>query len=124
MRTRAEAVVRPRMGAVARTGMCELIGLPRPSQEHCFALGVSAERFIVPRLRVAIADLVEAIRVLDAKSYALHTASGASSVLLAGYLETLGAHTLLVGNQVDPGHVRQIGSRVDLPSSMHDIGDP
>jgi HAD superfamily hydrolase (TIGR01509 family) len=66
------------------------MGLPRPPEQQCFELGVAAERFIIPRIRAAFPGAVEAIRTLHAMGYALHTASGASSVMLEGYLEPLG----------------------------------
>jgi len=71
-------------------GMCELLGLPTPPEEECLALASRALRWITRRIHAALPGAVEAIRLLHHHGYALHTASGACSLELAGALEGMG----------------------------------
>jgi HAD superfamily hydrolase (TIGR01509 family) len=70
--------------------MCRLVGAPPPSEDESLALARRADAFVIPRIRAAFPGAVEAIRTLHEAGYALHTASGASSTDLAGYLDGMG----------------------------------
>jgi HAD superfamily hydrolase (TIGR01509 family) len=70
--------------------MCELVGVPIPSGDECLALAASATAALAPRVQVAVPGAVEAIRTLHRTGYTLHTASGSSSMEIAGYIEGMG----------------------------------
>lgn len=71
-------------------GMCVLVGVSAPADDECFALAHQASAAIPPRVRSAFPGVVEAIRALHQRGYALSTASGESSTDLAGYLTGMG----------------------------------
>ena len=71
-------------------GMCELLGLPTPPEEECLDLASRALGWITRRIHAALPGAVEAIHLLYRQGYALHTASGACSLELAGALEGMG----------------------------------
>jgi HAD superfamily hydrolase (TIGR01509 family) len=71
-------------------GMCELLGLPTPPEEECLDLAYRTLRWITRRIHAALPGAVEAIRLLHRQGYALHTASGACSLELAGALDRMG----------------------------------
>jgi phosphoglycolate phosphatase-like HAD superfamily hydrolase len=71
-------------------GMCELMGIPAPTEEESLDLARRANAFVTRRVRAAFPGAVDAIRTLCAQGYTLHTASGESSADLAGYLEGMG----------------------------------
>ncbi len=70
--------------------MCELLDLPTPPEEERLDLAYRALGWITRRIQAALPGAVEAIRLLHRQGYALHTASGACSLELAGYFEGLG----------------------------------
>lgn len=67
--------------------MCALVGVPLPAEDECLALAADAAAALGPRVRAAIPGAVEAIRTLHREGYSLHTASGSSSLDVAGSLE-------------------------------------
>ncbi|MBV9229549.1 MAG: HAD-IA family hydrolase [Chloroflexi bacterium] len=71
-------------------GMCEVVGIAAPAEEECVELVRRASASIIPRVRAAFPGAVDAIRALHSQGYTLHTASGESSLDLAGYLEGMG----------------------------------
>jgi len=71
-------------------GMCELLGLPTPPEEECLDLASRALSWISRRIHAVLPGAVEAIHLLYRQGYALHTASGACSLELAGALEGMG----------------------------------
>jgi len=71
-------------------GMCELLGLPTPPEEECLDLASRALSWISRRIHAALPGAVETIHLLYSQGYALHTASGACSLELAGALEGMG----------------------------------
>ncbi len=71
-------------------GMCQLLGIPTPPAEESVELAHRAAAYITCRVHAAYPGAIEAIRTLHNQGYALHTASGASSIDLAGYLEGMG----------------------------------
>jgi len=72
------------------SGMCELLGLPLPTEEECIALAEAAIASISSRVQAALPGAVEAIQTLHSQGYLLHTASGSASFEIAGYLEAIG----------------------------------
>lgn len=70
--------------------MCAIVGVPSPPDDESVALARRAGQSIIRRVRAAFPGAVEAIQTLHARGYTLHTASGESSVDLAGYLEGMG----------------------------------
>jgi HAD superfamily hydrolase (TIGR01509 family) len=74
-------------------GMCELLGLPTPPEEECLDLASRALRWISRRIHAVLPGAVETIRLLHRQGYALHTASGACSLELAGSFEGLGVRS-------------------------------
>ena len=70
--------------------MSELVGIPTPSEEECFQLAHRAVAYVTCRVHAAFPGVVSAIRILHNQGYTLHTASGESSIDLAGYLEGMG----------------------------------
>ena len=71
-------------------GMCELAGVPAPPEEECLVLGHRAVAYITSRVHAAFPGVVDTIRTLHQQGYTLHTASGESSIDLAGYLGGMG----------------------------------
>jgi HAD superfamily hydrolase (TIGR01509 family) len=70
--------------------MCAQVGVPTPPEADALALAHAATAGIIPQVRAAFPGAVGAIRTLHRQGYALHTASGESSVDLAGYLTGMG----------------------------------
>ncbi len=71
-------------------GMCELVGVGTPPEEECLRLARRAAAFITCRVQAAFPGVVDTIRTLHRQGYMLHTASGESSLDLAGYLQAMG----------------------------------
>ena len=71
-------------------GMCAIVGVPRPPEEESIALSREATAWVLPQVRSAYPGAVETVRLLHARGYALHTASGSSSTDLEGYLQGMG----------------------------------
>jgi HAD superfamily hydrolase (TIGR01509 family) len=71
-------------------GMCQLLDLPTPPEEECLDLAYRALGWITRHIQAALPGAVEAIHLLHRQGYALHTASGACSLELAGHFEGLG----------------------------------
>jgi HAD superfamily hydrolase (TIGR01509 family) len=67
--------------------MCELLDLPTPPEEECLDLAYRALRWITRHIQAALPGAVETLRLLHHQGYALHTASGSSSLEMAGYSE-------------------------------------
>ena len=70
-------------------GMCELVGVETPPEEECLRLARRAATFITRRVQAAFPGVVDTIRTLYRQGYTLHTASGESSLDLAGYLQAM-----------------------------------
>ncbi len=68
-------------------GMCEFVGIPTPPEEECIEFARRAVAYITCRVHAAFPGVVDAIRTLYSQGYALHMASGESSIELAGYLD-------------------------------------
>src|SRR6266849_2501339 len=71
-------------------GMCELVGIETPPEKECLHLARRAAAFITCRVQAAFPCVVDTIRTLHRRGYMLHTASGESSLDLAGYLQAMG----------------------------------
>jgi len=71
-------------------GMCKLMGRRVPPEEQCLELADHAIAAIASRVRAALPGVAEAIHTLHDHGYTLHTASGAVSFEIAGYLQGLG----------------------------------
>jgi HAD superfamily hydrolase (TIGR01509 family) len=71
-------------------GMCELVEVGTPPEEDCLRLARRAAAFITCRVQAAFPGVVDTIRSLHRQGYTLHTASGESSLDLAGYLQAMG----------------------------------
>jgi HAD superfamily hydrolase (TIGR01509 family) len=72
------------------SGMCDLLGLPIPAEEECIALADQAIASLSSHIQAFLPGAVEAIQTLHSQGYLLHTASGAISFEIAGYLEAAG----------------------------------
>ena len=72
------------------SGMCQLVGVAAPSEAACIELACQAESYIITRVHSAFPGAIEAIGELHTQGYLLHTASGASSLSLSGYLQAMG----------------------------------
>jgi HAD superfamily hydrolase (TIGR01509 family) len=70
-------------------GMCRIVGVGCPPAERCLALAREAEAWITARVDAAMPGAVETIRLLHARGYTLHTASGEPSVHLTNYLSSM-----------------------------------
>ena len=70
--------------------MCDLVGVPCPPEAESLLLVEKANSWIIPQVRADFPGVVDTIRLLNRKGYTLHTASGESSIELAGYLGALG----------------------------------
>ena len=73
------------------SGMCELLELPIP--EDCLALAEAAIASLSSHIQAVLPGAVEAIQTLHSQGYPLHTASGAASFEIAGYLEAAGVRS-------------------------------
>ena len=69
------------------SSMGKLVGVTLPHEDECIGLARQAEDYVIPRVRSAFPGVCEAIQQLHRQGYALHTASGESSIHLAHYLE-------------------------------------
>lgn len=72
------------------SGMCRLVGVAAPPEAACIELACQAETSITSRVQSAFPGAIEAIGELHSQGYTLHTASGASSLSLHGYLQAMG----------------------------------
>jgi HAD superfamily hydrolase (TIGR01509 family) len=72
------------------SGMCQLVGVAVPPEAECIELAYQAETYITSRVHSAFPGAIEAIRELHTQGYILHTASGAHSLSLHGYLQAMG----------------------------------
>jgi beta-phosphoglucomutase-like phosphatase (HAD superfamily) len=70
--------------------MCLLVDCPLPPDEECLALAARASALASRRVHAALPDTVAAVRMLHDQGYPLHTASGACSLEIAGYLHGMG----------------------------------
>jgi HAD superfamily hydrolase (TIGR01509 family) len=70
--------------------MCALVGVPGPPAEESVDLARHAGSWIIRRVDAAFPGVVDAVRLLHARGYTLHTASGEPSVDLASYLDVMG----------------------------------
>jgi HAD superfamily hydrolase (TIGR01509 family) len=68
-------------------GMYGLLNIPVPPEEECIDLAYRAIAWIAQRTQAVLPSAVETIRALHEQDYRLHTASGACSIEIAGYLE-------------------------------------
>lgn len=71
-------------------GMCKLLDVSTPSAEESLELVGRANACITRSVRAAIPGAVNALRILYEREHILYTASGQSSIDLAGYLEGMG----------------------------------
>ncbi len=72
------------------SGMCRLVDMATPPEAECIELACQGETSITSRVHSAFPGAIEAIRELHSQGYVLHTASGASSLSLHGYLQAMG----------------------------------
>lgn len=72
------------------SGMCRLVGIEAPPEAECIELACQAETYITSRVHSAFPGAIQAIGELHTQGYILHTASGASSLSLHGYLQAMG----------------------------------
>ena len=72
------------------SGMCRLVGVAAPPEAAYIELACQAETSITSRVHSAFPGAIEAIGELHTQGYTLHTASGASSLSLHGYLQAMG----------------------------------
>lgn len=70
--------------------MCALVGMPVPPDAECQALASRAIALVSARVRATLPGAVESVRTLHCQGYPLHTASGASSIEITGYLQGMG----------------------------------
>jgi HAD superfamily hydrolase (TIGR01509 family) len=70
--------------------MCALVGVPGLPAEESVDLARRAGAWIIRRVDAAFPGVVDAVRLLHARGYALHTASGESSADLQSYLDGMG----------------------------------
>ena len=84
-------------------GMCAIVGVPRPSEEESIALSREATAWIIPQVRSAYPGAGETVRLLHAKGYSLHTASGSSSTDLEAYLRGMGAWASALASAASTG---------------------
>lgn len=70
--------------------MCRLVGVAAPPEAACIELACQAETSITSRVHSAFPGAIEAIGELHGQGYTLHTASGACSLSLSGYLQAMG----------------------------------
>jgi HAD superfamily hydrolase (TIGR01509 family) len=75
------------------SGMCDLLGLAIPAEKECIALADQAIAFLSFHIQAVLPGAVEAIQTLHAQGYRLHTASGAISFEIAGYLQAAGVRS-------------------------------
>lgn len=75
------------------SGMCELLELPIPASQDCLALAEAAIASLSSHIQAVLPGAVEAIQTLHSQGYPLHTASGAASFEIAGYLEAAGVRS-------------------------------
>ncbi|HEY0072164.1 MAG TPA: HAD-IA family hydrolase [Chloroflexia bacterium] len=71
-------------------GMCKLLDIPMPPEEESIELARRASAWITRQVRSDFPGAVDAVRLLHARGYLLHTASGESSSDLEGYLGAMG----------------------------------
>jgi HAD superfamily hydrolase (TIGR01509 family) len=72
------------------SGMCRLVGVEAPPEAACIELACQGETYITSRVHSAFPGAIETIGELHTQGYTLHTASGASSLSLHGYLQAMG----------------------------------
>lgn len=75
------------------SSMCEVLALPIPTSHSCLALAKSAIASLSIQIQAVLPGAVEAIQTLHAQGYQLHTASGAASIEIAGYLQAAGVRS-------------------------------
>jgi len=75
------------------SGMCEVLALPIPTSQACLALAEAAIASLSAQIQAVLPGAVEAIQTLHAQGYPLHTASGAASIEIAGYLQAAGVRS-------------------------------
>ncbi len=75
------------------SGMCEVLALPIPTSDACLALVEAAIASLSTQIQAVLPGAVEAIQTLYAQGYQLHTASGAASIEIAGYLQEAGVRS-------------------------------
>lgn len=72
------------------SGMCRLVGVAAPPEAECIELACQGEASITSHVQSTFPGAIEAIRELHSQGYILHTASGAHSLSLHGYLQAMG----------------------------------
>jgi HAD superfamily hydrolase (TIGR01509 family) len=72
------------------SGMCRLVGVATPPEAASIELACQAETYITCRVHSVFPGAIEAIGELHGQGYTLHTASGAHSPTLHGYLQAMG----------------------------------
>ena len=75
------------------SGMCELLELPIPAWQESLALVKAAITSLSVQIQAVLPGAVAAIQTLRSQGYVLHTASGAASFEIAGYLEAAGVRS-------------------------------
>lgn len=108
-------------------GMCELIGVPVPSEDLALEIATSAARYITARVRSEYPDAIPAIRSLHAAGFELHTASGTRSLELEGILGAMGVREcfghlfgpdLLDTMKAGPEYYRRVFEQTDINPAL------
>lgn len=73
--------------------MCALLELSPPPESVCVSLADQAIASISSHVQAALPGAVDAIQTLHAQGYLFHTASGAASFEVAGYLKAVGVRS-------------------------------
>ncbi len=84
------------------TEMCDHVGVPAPQGDACLSLAIKTEEYVMPRIRAAFPEAVDAIRELHARRLALATASGALSNELGWRLDGMGVREYFTGRLYGP----------------------
>ncbi len=88
--------------------MCEHVNVDPPPWEDCVRLAFDTEEYVMPRIRAAFPDAVDAVNVLAALGYTLASASGESSRELEHYLAGMGVRSLFSQYLFGPDLVRTL----------------
>jgi len=79
-------------------GMCELVGVDAPEDDdRCVQIARDTRAYVTPQLRTAMPGAADAVRVLHAAGYKLHTASGEPFDQLEGELAAMDVRPLFDG---------------------------
>jgi FMN phosphatase YigB (HAD superfamily) len=91
--------------------MCEIVDVSTPPFNECVALAEAAEDYVLPRVRSAFPEVVDAVRGMAARGHRLYTASGQTQRELEGYLSGMGLRDLFGEHLYGPDVVRAMKRR-------------